>query len=684
MLNRRHILTGSLVLLGGCAARATTAPSGGGTTPPPSGGGSTTPPPTGGTAPVVGPHATWNGAAGSGGSAPSDPTRTTAKAIGQFLNPSRQRIAANLTIQVMADAYGGVSYVEFSGDCVTTRVDAPIIVVGTDVNGRTLTHLSYAITLDHAAFRQRHADGNAVNIYARVVPTNSAVQQRVIGPLTVYPEAAANDGAYNVALSGAGGAYTTLRAALSAAQAAGKKAPLVTIKETGFYELQDSTWGTYANGLGYCVITHDPGVVATLGRAAAFNPTNRASWCWTPGWDGVEFRGSGIVIDQRNITQFVFGAQPAWFNGCKVTNSIGTRDSLYWNKSPHPGFGPSIASYWTDATFEYGPSPLQFQKMVTGCKSVQPLGDIYTGTMIVVGNQCSDASSQFFTAAPVALTVQYQGAGAGTLTKTGGNGQGTLVLTDAAGSLTIPLGAIDNLVDVTTVAATINGRAGWTATAGNTAFAGRYLCVSGYPNNSPAMDVKTTSLAMVGYADIHADWFQGYGGVENAVIWNNTLNGTATYLSQVLRNDGVQKDMSVCNNVWMPQNAGAIEWGGPNHQHILFRNNTTSCYQRLDGAGDSQFSLLAQNLYGGVFQNPTDGPQFRDNAVVAGTLPTGTNYSGNFTVTALTDVLVNWTGGNYAPKGALLNNLKARLEVVDGRSVVRPATDAVGAWSTAT
>lgn len=682
MLNRRHILTGSLALLGGCAARATTSPSTGGGTGG-STGGSITPPATGGVAVDAGPHANWNGTAGSGAPAPADPTRTTAKAIGRFLNPSQQRIAGDLVIKVPADAYGGVAYVEFSGDCITTRVTAPVLINSTDVNGNSISQYCYAITLKQGQFLAKHASGNAVNIYARISPTNTAVQERVIGPLVLYPESSANDGAYNVALSGAGGAYTSLRAALSAAQAAGKKAPLVTIKETGFYELENSTWGTYAGGIGYCVITHDPGVVATLGRAAAFNPTNREAWKWMPGWDGVEFRGAGIVIDQRNITQVTFGTRAAWFNGCKVTNSIGTRDTLYFNKSPHPGFGPNTSSYWTDATFEFGASPLQYQQMVTGCTVKDTLGDIFTSTMLLHGNHDMNNSSQFFTAGTTAVTIRYAGSGAGTLQKTGNNGWGALVLTDPAGTLTIPLGAIDDLVDTATVAATINGRAGWTATVGNTAFAARYLCVNGYPNASAVMDAKTTAIPLVNFCDIHADWFQGYGGIENAVIWNNTLNGAANNLSQVLRNDGVQKDMSIRNNVWMPQQAGQIEWGGANHQHILFCNNTTTCYMTLYAAADTQFSLIAENLIGGFGSAPSDGMKFRDNAFVAGTVPSGANYSGNFTVTALTDVLVNWPAADYHPKGALIStgNLKTQLSPLDPRMKNRAASDAVGAWA---
>ena len=249
--------------------------------------------------------------------------------------------------------------------------------------------------------------------------------------------------------------------------------------------------------------------------------------------------------------------------------------------------------------------------------------------------------------------------------------------------MTIPLGAIDDLVDTATVAATINARAGWSATVGNAAFAARFLCVNGYPNASAVMDAKTAAIPLVNFCDVHADWFQGYGGVENAVIWNNTLNGAANNLSQVFRNDGIQKDMSVRTNVWMPQQAGQFEWGNPNHSHVLFCNNTTTCWMRLDSGCDSRFVLIAQNLIGGLSSSPADGPQFRDNAFVTGTVPSGANYSGNFTVSSLTAVLANWPAADYTPTGALLNNLKTPIESLDPRMRVRPTPDAIGAWTKA-
>ena len=86
---------------------------------------------------------------------------------------------------------------------------------------------------------------------------------------------------------------------------------------------------------------------------------------------------------------------------------------LVYHFQPHPGFGPSLPSYWTNATFQYGSSPLVFQLMVTGCQTLQTVGDMYSGTMVVMGNHDDDASSSFFQRAPTALTVRYTGTGSG-------------------------------------------------------------------------------------------------------------------------------------------------------------------------------------------------------------------------------------------------------------------------------
>jgi len=701
MLSRRLVLVSSLALLGGCAARAVTPPP---TTPPPTGGGGSgggggaAPPPSapGGAAiATVGPHANWNGTAGSGAAAPADPARTGPKAIGQIITCPGQRVSTQLLLKIPCDAYGGIKQVNISGDCAAATITGMSVLDFADVNGVTRKEFYHAVYLDSAAFVAKGgtAGSRRANIYAEIVPNNAAVQKRVLS-FYFYPEATANDGTYNV---GTGQTYTTIRAALSQARTDGRQSPLIQIKTTGFYEMEDSTWGIAAGGKGFAVIAHDPGVVATIRRGAAFNPTNQASWKWTPGWDGIEFRGSGIVIDTRNTTQIVMNVKPCFFNGCKITNSIGVRDSLYWNKSPHPGWSPSTPSWWQYHRFEYGSCPTPYQLAVVGGSSFGTWGDMYSHTPIVYGCHDQAASAAWFRTYLSALTVRYSGSGSGTIAKTGSNGAGAIVLTDAAGTQTISLGAIDSFVDIATVAATISARSGWTATARDTTRAARFLVGStfGGANGFGATDAKSANVDMSTLIDYHGDGTQTYGGVENFIYWNWILDGGDVDLSQVLFFDGEgtaagDRDMSFVNCVWLAQQSGQISLGGPGAHHKLFRHITCNIWVGPAGGTQEIYTEMTNCIVAGIGGGSGAAPvHFYNNLYTVptgSTAPSGATYTGNVALgnaaaVLLTDFLSGPTTGNFAPVRTALNTLYPSVFPYDQRGVARSASDAAGAWS---
>ena len=692
MLSRRLVLVSSLALLGGCAARAVTPPP---PTSPDSGGGGAAPPATpSGPAVTVGPHANWNGTAGTGSAAPTDPVRTGPKAIGQILTCPGQRVSSQLLLKIPCDAYGGIKQVNLSGDCVATTITGMSLCDVVDVNGVNHKEFYHAVYLDTAAFVAKGgtAGSRQANIYAEIVPNNTAVQKRVLS-FFFYPEATANDGTYNV---GSGQPYATIKAALNQARLDSRQAPLIQIKTTGFYEMEDSTWGIAAGGKGFAVITHDPGVVATIRRGAPFNPTNAASWKWTPGWDGIEFRGSGIVIDTRNTTMVVMNTKPCFMNGCKVTNSIGTRDSLYWNKSSHPGWSVSTASWWQYGVFEYGASPMQFQLAVVGGTSRGIVGDIYTHTPIVYGCHDQAASSQWYRQYLAALTVRYSGTGAGTIAKTGGNGSGSIVLTDPAGTVSIPLGAIDNLVEISTVAATINARSGWSATVRDTTRAARYLVGTGFgdANGFPATDAKTANAELSTFIDIHGDGTQTYGGSENYIYWNWTLD-TDIQLSSVLFFDGEgsangDRDMSFVNCVLLADQSNPVGLGGSGAHHKLFRHLTTTLWVSANAGTQEIYTEMTNCIMAGMGGGPAAAPvNFRNNLFTVpngGTAPSGPTYTGdvslgNASTVSVSDFLTGATTGNFAPKGTALTTLYPSVFPYDQRGVLRSASDCAGAWS---
>jgi hypothetical protein len=697
MLNRRLVLASSFALLGGCAARAVAPPTA--TQPPASEDGDAAgaaPPVTpSGPALTVGPHANWNGTAGSGSVAPTDPVRTGPKAIGRIMTCPGQRVSSQLLLKIPCDAYGGIKQVNLSGDCAATTITGMSLVDFVDVNGVNHKEFYHAVYLDTAAFVAKGgtAGSRQANIYAEIVPNNAAVQKRVVS-FFFYPEATATDGTYNV---GAGQPYATIRAALGQARLDSRQAPLIQIKTTGFYEMEDSTWGIAAGGKGFAVITHDPGVVATIRRAAPFSPTNQAAWKWTPGWDGIEFRGSGIVIDIRNTTQVVMNAKPCLFNGCKITNSVGTRDSLYWNKSPHPGWAASTPSWYQYHRFEYGGSPACYQLAAIGGTSTGVFGDVYTHTPIVYGCHDEAVSAEWYRQPLQAMTVRYNGAGTGTLAKTGGNGSGWLVLTDAAGTLNIDLGSISKLVDISTVVATINARSGWTAVARDTTRAARFLIGSNFGNTNgfPATDAKSADLSLTTLIDIHGDGTQTYGGVENYVYWNWVLDGGDVYLSAVLFFDGDgspngDRDMSFVNCVLLADQSGVIGLGGSGAHHKLFHHITSNLWVTPNAGTQEVYTEMTNCIVNGIGGGTTAQPvHFYNNLFtvpVGGTAPSGATFTGNVslgsarTVTP-TDFLADPSTENFAPKGTALTTLYPSVFPYDQRGVLRSASDAAGAWS---
>jgi hypothetical protein len=242
------------------------------------------------TLPVVGPAVAWNGTAKSGGTPPTDPTRTTAKPAIHWLMPSDLRLVSNVVIGVDADCSGtaggslfGVKQVDFWVEGTVQTVTSPMFYTDTDANGSSRTRWGYWIALNAAAFKAVSTTGEA-RIYATAVPNDTTMQSRVIGydgytsydgnyPMSVFPRAAQNDRSKTVRLDGTGD-FTTLIAAIDDAAtfvAGGGEAPLITITQTGSYEAANTT---RTIGAGWpvaksrCQIAAGSGVTATLGRAA--------------------------------------------------------------------------------------------------------------------------------------------------------------------------------------------------------------------------------------------------------------------------------------------------------------------------------------------------------------------------------------------------------------------------------
>jgi hypothetical protein len=743
MISRRSLLSGLSILslaggIAGCAARASTSgssTSGSSTTGTNTTSGSA--PALGGSIPVVSPGARWNGTALSGGTPPVDPARTTAKPAIHWLVPSDLRLVSNLTIGVDADANGGVKQVDFWVEGQVQTVTAPSIYTDTDANGATRNRYGYWITLNASAFNAVSATGEA-RLYATAVPTDARMQSRVIGsatvtgydgnyPMSVFPRTVANDWSKTVRLDGAGD-YTSLAAAINAARSAAAQAPLITIAQTGFYELANIP-GVPTSGNGFCTVTTATGVIATLGRAAAFTPNNPASWSWTPGWDGMEFRGAGIVFDQRNWTQMQFTNKPAWLNGCKFTNSIGGRDTYYWNgvTNPQPGpvlanFSSRVESYWDDVSAEYSNLMFQGNRYVRGCKIRAVLNDIFSGTNYVADNYVRNWDGSAYQPNVTSLTVHYANPG-GHTSATVNKTANTLTLSvDGSVVLTLAMGTTlsDTYPTIQSVANAINAfGSGWSATCPArglmTASALGGENGGSNPTNANAFGVTLNIISALG---IHADWWQGYSGSntrENVIIRGNICRADNTadnnsFLFNDDDNNGAHSfDHIVKKNVWASSATNACPnnyFGGNMTSHYVYENNTMQGLfvrrEYINGnvangpdVGDSVYSSFKNNLMGISFTFGYSGsgsyfpnsPPWINNLFAPGnaTAMNGPKDSGNISYGAATfmSLFVDYPNGDFRPKaaGVVLANLKSEVTNIDGRLLPFEASDVVGAWS---
>lgn len=121
---------------------------------------------------TIAPSGSWSGTAGSGGGAPTDPTRTTFKPTAHFTIPPYQDVVSDFDIPVMAFAKGGIEKVRFYVEGNTVDVTSPIRY--TEHEGRP--YEAYVARLDASEFSR---DG-AFRVYAEVYPNDATAQRRVI------------------------------------------------------------------------------------------------------------------------------------------------------------------------------------------------------------------------------------------------------------------------------------------------------------------------------------------------------------------------------------------------------------------------------------------------------------------------------------------------------------------------
>jgi hypothetical protein len=643
--------------------------------------------------------------------------RTTAKPALRWWSPPRLRTSSDLVIGVDADALGGVAYVDFYVEGNVQRVTQTRFD-DTDANGKPRSRVGYWMTLSNSAFLTKNATG-AANIYAKATANDATMQARVIGPLVIYPRSSQFDWDKTVKPSG-GGDFTSFRAALDALIAAAPECGRITFMETGSYEGGSPT-GSYNGAKGFHRIAAAPGVTATIVHGARFDPTNASGiWDWYPGVSGVEFYGSGVVLDTHNWRQIITNSTALgyWFNGCKVTNSAGTQNSLYWNKGAQPTFLASSFSssdvplYWTDATVEYVTAPFGYATpLVTGCKINGVLSTTFDNAQFVADNYVANCSTSYFRNQINALSISYSGAAAtATISKDfAATGRGSLYLyangalvkrydfTDLPPATPGAGGLWFNISDIVNDINALGG--GWSASLlDDTRNATAIMGEQSFTN----LNVKGAVQTLPSFFSFHDEWIHLRGSVENIILRNNICRASVfstSFFNQEAGQNGL--DIMVKGNVWENGGKGSGGTSGLAGRHLVFCNNIldgnatapntpTSGPGGLTTIASDAYSLCAQNIIpGGIFYVGPGWPAYpamKDNIVLPGWvgMPAGPNDSGNVVCPDPATYAACFTSkaaGDYRPAGLLLNNMKPRLDPWDGRVNGRAATDAIGAWA---
>ncbi len=628
-------------------------------------------------------------------------------------------MSSNLVIGVDADALGGVAYVDFWVEGRVQRTTQSLYV-DTDVNGKPRKRLGYWITLDSAAFNAVSTTGTA-RIFATAVANDATMQARVIGntlsgyngdrQMVIYPRTTASDFAKTVAPTGAD--YTTLDAAIVAAKAALAEAAEFTITQTGFYELSTVATARYTGAKGFHVIKAAPGVTATIGRAV-FPTGNNTTFAIEPMFDGIEFRGSGIVLDYRNMCYFQTnaGTKPYSYNGCTITNSIGVRDTDYWNKGIRQGGGGSLPAYIQDCRLTYVGEMMIYQLMATGNKVNNTSGRIFTATHFVANNFVDNVSPAFWRNPLKAMTLAYDGRSSSTATisKTGGSDSGTgnggsgggnLVLTSTLGagsSKTYALGQIasDTWYNISEIVADINANLpGWTAVLFDNTRRPSALLGNGFgdTNGFSGIAVTSTPRQLDAWFDLHTDLYQFYTGGPNRenVIWRGgaTINMAENQGTQVILADAPILDCIIDS---VSSHGGDSSNLSNNYSHVVIRNcNFPQAWNYYtDTITGDNYCRIEQSVFGNnVYQTGSNFPTtitFKDNYMVQGykgqgNLASGKN-SGNVFGAFQSDPLLQFvapTKGDFRPALALMSNPKTRVSSHDGLLNARATSDAIGA-----
>ena len=626
----------------------------------------------------------------------------------------------------------GIKQIDFWVEGTTQTVTVPQFLTWTQ-NGVSKTCWGYFIQLQQSDFAA-HLSGSEARIFATAIPNDTTMQNRVLGydlqgtstydgnwPLYILPRSAANDHAYTVnpANNDVSPNFTTIKKAMTQAATDSAERPLLTFTATAAYEAENLT-NHVPGSKAFCTLTCAGGVTATIGRAAAFSPTGDNSW--TPGWDAIEFRGSGVVFQQLNWTTCQL-SRSSWFNGNKWTNSVsGGRDNNFYNGAGAPYVGTGSLMCWCDGTYSEVCSGMMLNNFYAiGCQVSNTGGSCFTGNWYLYNTYVKDFSNAYFDATTARLNIT--GPANSTAVRAAGAhpdfGQNLLLQVSGTTVHTVLLGfaSTDANPNLTALAATINGfGGGWSATVLNDGALWQSAClgfnISGTGDWSFNVATTGAGFDFNCLPDPHGEWVQEYGlSVFQNVIWrNNILNGNpADTVLQIASPpfaswDHVMKGNTFINTDGPPGGMGTGPTFGGAWSHFVFENNNIrGAAKRVDdaGTGDFVYSSYSTNVTGPMYT--TDGSHaFLNSPPWINTAYCKVNSNGSMIGAGFNIGNVEYDavmGGNHTAvydtlytsvstmdlrpvaAGFLLSNLVPKINTYDGRGLAFASTDTMGSWS---
>lgn len=654
--------------------------------------------------PSLRPGLAWTGVPGSGYSIfPQDPARLTAKPVARIITPPNQHFTDGLLVGIMAAANAGgslrdnlglkhvVAYCE--GSSVT--IDTPTLQTIADANGIERTYLGWWIKL------QRRQNGTQ-HVYFEAVPTDDAMQSRIIGPYSFTATSQVHDFAVSVAPTLpqiAGQSYQSISAALGYLASANAQNPLVTIVESGNY-----TWSpinTLYAGSGYCTIRAD--VPVTI-----HNPTFTTDTAARirPRYDGIRLFGQNITVDFANILDlYREGLREHWLDGVKLTNS-GGRGAPWRYGRRNLNYLIRGAPYFTECDISNLPNPCVGAALVRGCRLSAGYSDIFTDANCVVGNEVFDWDSSIDWALDVpSLTIAFSGAElTATIALSGANDSTsrTMTATWGSNSATFTFGnsqthQTDGTYLVSHVAEWLNGLgAGFVATVLDNSRRASSLSLQDLNGTGfPATNVKTQPLSLCTMFDVHADWYQANTGasISNVIAFDNKavdvvcqnifLTGASGLMDALFANNTFANKVTerrYANNTFLKSQLAAT------HSHVIIAHNTMP-FQAISFRTDMGYSpdshcLIGNNVFLDMAWNgpPISAVGIPNNFLLAGAMG-GAIGPGTLVGGASENAFVDAAAGKFAPRGLLETSVAPVLLRLAANNKSRSDVDAIGAFA---